>query len=90
MANSKKRSAPQRKPAEKKPAPNINEPWLNARTGLTIIILFGLGFAAFVTWQLAPSQGLGSALLWGLGFGAAFWVVFGLALAFNTWVRRRR
>ena len=90
MAKNKKRTAPQRTTAEKKPVPNINEPWLNKRTGLTVVILFSLGFAAFVTWQLAPSMGFGTALLWGLGFGAAFWVVFGLALAFNTWVRRRR
>jgi hypothetical protein len=53
------------------------------------MIVFTVAFAAFITWQLAPTEGTGRAILWGLGFGAGTWAVFGLALAFNTWIRRR-
>lgn len=74
----------------KKPATPLNEPWLGKRTGLTIMILFTLAFAAFIAWQLEPSLGLWEAILWGLGFGAATWAIFGFALAFNRFVRRGR
>lgn len=91
MAKSKKRSQPRPGAAgqPQEPAPRLNEPWLSKRTGLIIMILFTLGFAVFMAWQLAPTEGTGRAILWGLGFGAATWVVFGLALAFNRFLRRR-
>jgi hypothetical protein len=88
MAKRKKRSQSRRQ-AEQKPVPSLNEPWLGKRTGLIIMIVFTVAFAAFITWQLAPTEGTGRAILWGLGFGAGTWAVFGLALAFNTWIRRR-
>jgi hypothetical protein len=71
-------------------APNLNEPWLAKRTGLIIMTLLSLGIAAFMAWNLAPSEGIFRAILWGLGFAAAIWGIFGLSFAFNTWVRRRR
>lgn len=48
-----------------------------------------LMLAAFMTWQLQESEGLGRAILWGLGFGAAIWLVFLGSLAFNRWLRGR-
>lgn len=90
MAKRNKRRPAQKKKSDRQPPPQGNEPWLSKRTGLTVIALFSLAFAAFVAWQLAPSEGIGRAILWGLGFGLGIWAVFGLALAFNTWVRRRR
>ncbi len=89
----RRRPAPQRagaKRPEQKPAPNLNEPWLSRRTGLIVMALLSLGVAAFMAWNLAPSEGLFRAILWGLGFTVAIWAVFGLSYAFNTWVRRRR
>ncbi|NLF64607.1 MAG: hypothetical protein GX579_08380 [Chloroflexi bacterium] len=79
----------QQEKKEKPPVPQTNEPWLSKRTGLGIMIVFTLAFAAFIAYQLEPSLGLLEAILWGLGFGAATWGVFGLALAFNRFVRRR-
>lgn len=90
MAKRKKRRLAQQTKSDREQPLRSNEPWLSRRTGLTVMVLFSLAFAAFVVWQLAPSEGAGRAILWGLGFGLGIWAVFGLALAFNTWVRRRR
>ena len=65
------------------------EPWISKRTGLIIMSLVSLALAIFITWTLSPALGLGEALLWGLGFGAAMWGVFALALAFNKRIRGR-
>lgn len=90
MAKRKKQRPAQKAKSQGDKAPLRAEPWLSKRAGLTIMILFSVGFAAFVAWQLAPSEGTGRAILWGSGFAVATWVIFGLALAFNTWVRRQR
>jgi hypothetical protein len=74
-------------PAEKKPA--VNEPWLSQSTGLRTMAVVSLMLAAFMAWQLQESEGLGRAILWGLGFGGAIWLVFLGSLAFNRWLRRR-
>jgi hypothetical protein len=89
----KRRAAqPRSKAQEKKqePARDFNEPWLQQRTGLIFMAVLSLGLGGFIAWQLVPAEGVFRAILWGLGFGAALWGVFGLSLAFNTWVRRRR
>ncbi len=65
------------------------EAWLSKRTGLVVMILLSLGLAAFMIWQLYPSEGSG-AILWGLGFAASIWAVFGLAFLFNVFVRGKR
>jgi hypothetical protein len=64
-------------------------PWLSKRTGYRTIGIISLLLAAFMAWQLWPSEGPFRSILWGLGFGAAIWGVFFLSLAFNTWIRRR-
>lgn len=64
-------------------------PWLSTATGLRGMSVLSLVLAAFIVWQLYPSEGLLGSLLWGLGFGIAIWAVFTLSLAFNNWVRRR-
>ena len=64
-------------------------PWLSRGTGLRGMSVLSLALAAFIVWQLYPSEGLLRSLLWGLGFGSAIWAVFTLSLAFNNWVRRR-
>ena len=65
------------------------ETWLSKRTGLMVMILLSLGLAVFMTWQLYPTEGSG-AILWGLGFAASIWAVFGLAYLFNIFVRGKR
>lgn len=72
----------------KEEAPITNEPWIKQRTGLGIIGVMSLAFAIFIIWQLYPTEGAGS-ILWGLGIGASLWAVFGLSLAFNSFVRRK-
>lgn len=73
----------------KKEAPPRNEPWLSQRTGLIAMGVLSLVLAAFMAWQLIPSEGVLGGILWGLGFAVAIWGVFFLSYAFNTWVRRR-
>jgi hypothetical protein len=63
-----------------------NDRWISNRTGLVVMAVLGLVLAAYVIWQLYPSEGSG-AILWGLGFAASIWLVFGLAYLFNTFVR---
>lgn len=87
MTNKSKRK---NKKQEKKVAPVTNDPWIGKQTGLLAMILLTVGFAIFITWQLMPSEGFFGALLWGLGFALALWAIFGLAFAFNLWVRGRR
>lgn len=93
MANkSKKRKQKQTKQdnaaqdAEIKKA--MEEPLLEQKSGLLMIGLLSAAFAVFMIWQLVPSEGWVSAILWGLGSAAAIWVVFLLAFGFNKLVRR--
>jgi hypothetical protein len=66
----------------------MNEPWLQQSSGLMMMILLSVAFAAFMIWQLLPSEGLGRSILWGLGSAAALWVIFGIAFGFTKLVRR--
>jgi hypothetical protein len=86
----RKRRAAQPREKKQEPARDFNEPWLQRRTGLIFMAVLSLGLGGFIAWQLVPSEGVFWAILWGLGFAVALWGVFGLSLAFNTWVRRRR
>lgn len=65
-----------------------NDAWLSQRTGLIVMLVVSLGFGGFMAWNLAPIDGWGMALLWGLGTAVAIWAVFALALGFNKFVRR--
>lgn len=67
---------------------SANGPWLGQRTGLIVILVVSLGFGAFMAWNLAPVEGWGSAILWGLGTAVSIWAVFALAVSFNKFVRR--
>ena len=88
------KSKRQKRGKRKRPAPprgkRTSGPWLSRQTGLKAIGALSLGLAAFVTWQLYPSEGLAGSMVWGLGFGAALWLVFFGSLAFNTWIRGNR
>jgi hypothetical protein len=86
----KKRQKSEKQTPKKPQVPDTNEPWLSKRTGLIVISVISIAFASYMIWQLRPVLGLSEALLWGLGYGAAIWGVFALALAFNRWVRRRK
>ncbi len=65
-----------------------NDPWLGQRAGLIVILVVSVGFGGFMAWNLAPVEGWGAAILWGLGTAAAIWAVFALAVGFNKFVRR--
>ena len=89
----KKKSRQQRKKREKDEVEEIKltgEPWIGRNSGFTVIGLLSVAMCVFMAWQLFPTEGLLRSILWGLGFGAAIWVVFGLSLAFNTLVRGKR
>lgn len=80
-----------KKKKAERPSPKLrNDPWISQRSGLLVMGLVSVALAVFMGWQIYPAEGLGSAILWGLGFAAAIWAVFGVSLAFNTWVRGRR
>lgn len=66
------------------------DPWISRRKGFVTMGLLSLALAIFMGWQLYPTEGLGRAILWGLGFAVAIWAVFGASLGFNHWVRGRR
>ena len=66
----------------------MEEPWLEQKSGLMMIGMLSAAFAIFMIWQLYPSEGWLSAILWGLGSAAAIWGVFLLAFGFNKLVRR--
>lgn len=84
MANkSKKKTKKQQQVA---PA---NGPWIEKRTGITLIVMLSVALALFVIWQLYPVIGPES-ILWGLGFAAALWGVFAVSYLFNTRMRGRR
>lgn len=89
-SNKRARQASQKKVAQKETQRLTSDPWLSRRTGMTAMAVISLGLAAFMVWQLLPSQGIVQALLWGVGFGVALWGVFYLSLAFNNWIRGRR
>ncbi len=90
MANKKQPRKKKEEKTPKKEVPNINDPWIGQRVGLRFMALLSLVLAIYMAWQLWPSEGPLGSILWGLGFGAAIWGVFGLSLAFNKYVRRRR
>ncbi|MDX1663180.1 MAG: hypothetical protein R3272_05255 [Candidatus Promineifilaceae bacterium] len=93
-AKKRRRKGKKRAPGKAQPrdreTPSLEDPWLSRRTGLRVVTVLSLGLAAFIAWQLQPTEGLVGALLWGLVFGGSIWVVFVLSYAFNTWARRRR
>lgn len=75
---------------DKEIAKAMSEPWIAMRSGITLIAFVSLAFAVFMTWQLYPTEGLGRAILFGLASAVAIWVIFGMSLSFNIFVRRRR
>ena len=78
------------KPNNKKPVPNLNKPWISQRSGFIAIGVLSVVLAIFMGWQLYPSEGLMSAIGYGVGFAIALWIVFGVSLAFNHFVRGKR
>lgn len=83
MANKSKK----KKKASNQPEPTLsNDPWIEKRTGITLIVMVSIALAVFVIWQLYPVIGPES-ILWGLGFSGGIWAVFGLSYLFNTRMR---
>jgi hypothetical protein len=91
MANKKTKRKMSRRESEaqdKEIAKAMSEPWIAMRSGITMIVIMSLLFAAFMVWQLYPSEGWGRAIMWGLASGVAVWAIFLLGLGFNKLVRR--
>ncbi|MCA9935783.1 MAG: hypothetical protein H6662_02215 [Ardenticatenaceae bacterium] len=90
----KKRSQQSRQSKDKKEKQEAaivgGDPWISQRSGLTVIGMLSIGMFIYMVWQLYPTEGWGNALLWGLGFFVGIWVIFGISLAFNLWMRGRR
>jgi len=82
----KQRRADEQMDAEIRKA--MSEPWIAKRSGLSMMALLSVAFAAFMIWQLYPTEGTWRAIMWGLGSAVALWLIFLLALGFNKLVRR--
>ena len=88
-----KRSSKNRK-KKSKPKVNMSTPspegaWLPSRTGLIILAVVSLALAVWVTVQGMKVGDFGQSVLYGLGFGASIWVVFGLVFFVNKVLRGR-
>ena len=70
-----------------KPADRINQAWISMRTGLIVMAVVSIGMGGLTAWSAVQTQGTLKGILWGLGFGAAVWVVFAVALMFNRVMR---
>lgn len=66
-----------------------NSPWIQMRTGLIIITIVSIGMALFMGIPAYQAMGL-EGILWGLGFGAAVWVIFFGAVFLNRLLRGNR
>ncbi len=87
----KKKPNRSRRSKAKQSSQNIQvEPWIKKRNGIIYIGVLSLALAIFMGWQLYPTEGLGRAILFGIGFAIAIWLVFGVSLAFGEWMRGRR
>ena len=64
-------------------------PWIQMKTGLIVITIVSIGMAVFMGIPAYQTMGL-EGILWGLGFGAAIWVIFFGALYFNRLFRGNR
>lgn len=86
-----KRRPKRRKKAKPQSSQNIQiEPWIKKRNGFIYIGILSVALAVFTGWQLYPSEGLSRSIMFGLGFGVAIWIVFGVSLTFGEWMRGRR
>lgn len=85
MANDSKNQT--KKPNKSKVDPN--SPWIKMKTGLIVITIVSIGMAIFMGWPAYQAMGA-EGILWGLGFGAAIWVIFFGALYFNRLFRGNR
>jgi len=68
--------------------PPASGPWLSMRSGITGMTALSLALGGWTAWQVHAARPWGESLLWGLGFGAGIWLVFGLAYAFTSRMRR--
>jgi len=84
----RKNKQPKQQKSQETPELKMGQPWISRQSGLQVMGFVSLALAAFMVWQLYPTEGWMS-LLWGLGFGLAIWGVFGVSLIFNTWMRGR-
>lgn len=66
-----------------------NQPWLPTRTGLIVLAIATFLLAVWTTLQAVKVSGLGESILWGLGFAASIWVIFGVVFFINKWLRGR-
>ena len=60
------------------------------RTGLTAVILAGIGMAVLTAYTTIPALGWLEGSLWAIGFGAGVWLAFILFFLFSRWARRKQ
>jgi hypothetical protein len=74
MAKNKKK---QKKSEDKsEPAPELSGPWISFRHGVIAIAVLSVLMAALTIYQALQVKPVGEAILIGLGYGVALWVIF--------------
>ncbi|MFZ0546657.1 MAG: hypothetical protein WAM60_14520 [Candidatus Promineifilaceae bacterium] len=84
--------SPKKAKKKTKPGNDIsqqNGAWLPTRGGLIAVGVASLLLAAWTTIQSMKVSDFGESLLWGLGFGASIWVIFGFVFVLNKFLRGR-
>lgn len=79
----------QKKSGKNKTQPTQNAGWLPTRTGLIAVAVVSLFLTVMITFQATKVSTLGESLLYGLGFGASIWFIFGLVFFVNKLLRKR-
>lgn len=78
-----------RRKTKKNTSPPASEPWISPRNGLIGMIAVSLALTLWTAWQIHAFKPWLDSILWGLGFGIAIWLVFGLAYLFTRWARKK-
>ena len=53
------------------------------------MVAVSLALTMWTAWQIHAFKPWLDSILWGLGFGVAIWLVFGLAYSFTRWARKK-
>lgn len=75
--------------SNKEPTPkqDLSDPWISRRSGLRLTAITSVVVAVWMYFQGGSEVAFGEKLLWAVVFGVNVWVVFGLVLLMNRYLR---
>jgi uncharacterized membrane-anchored protein YitT (DUF2179 family) len=78
-----------KKKAKSESLPDLEtKPWIQMKTGLTLITITSIVMAVLTAIQAAPVKGWAEGIMWGVIFGALIWVIFFGLVFINRFLRR--